>query len=162
MRRRAFVLSDDEQQRLLSLVRRTPAATKLALRSFMVLKRSERHAADAVARELGISAPTIRKWRRRYLEAAIPGLRDHPRQGRPCLLAPKAVQRLVMRVLERPPPDRALWRTRLSRAMIGRAWKEVRKLSCSNGRRWVERQFADDGAAVAIAGGVQERNERVT
>jgi transposase-like protein len=36
-----------------------------------------------VAAELGLSRMTVRKWRRRFNEAALGGLTDHDRPGRP-------------------------------------------------------------------------------
>ena len=37
----------------------------------------------AIARELGVCANTVRKWRRRFAEGRLAGLADAPRSGRP-------------------------------------------------------------------------------
>jgi transposase len=56
-----------------------------------------------VAREVGASIPTVSKWRRRFLQAGLDGLRDHPRSGKPPTYD-AAFRDRVLALLEQPPP----------------------------------------------------------
>jgi transposase len=56
-----------------------------------------------VARELGISIPTVSKWRRRFALWGLRGLRDEPRSGKP-VTYDAAFRNRVLAVIEQPPP----------------------------------------------------------
>ena len=53
------------------------------LRARIVLAAAGGAANAAIARDLGVSDDTVRKWRRRFCEQGLPGLIDRPRSGRP-------------------------------------------------------------------------------
>jgi transposase len=56
-----------------------------------------------VAQELRISIPTVSKWRRRFSQHGLEGLRDRPRPGKPAKYGP-AFRDRVLALLEQPPP----------------------------------------------------------
>jgi transposase len=56
-----------------------------------------------VARELGVSIPTVSKWRRRFALWGLRGLRDEPRSGKP-VTYDAAFRNRVLAVIEQPPP----------------------------------------------------------
>ena len=56
-----------------------------------------------VAREVGTSIPTVSKWRRRFAQHGVEGLRDGPRSGKPPTYGP-AFRDRVLALLEQPPP----------------------------------------------------------
>jgi transposase-like protein/transposase len=76
-----------------------------------------------VAAELGLTRMTVRKWRRRFAEAGLPGLADHDRPGRP-------VADLVLTSTERDQLIRWARRAKSSQALALRA-KIV--LACAEG-----------------------------
>jgi transposase len=53
------------------------------LRARIVLAAADGAANAAIARGLGVGDDTVRKWRRRFCEHGLDGLRDRPRPGRP-------------------------------------------------------------------------------
>ena len=53
------------------------------LRAAIVLAAAAGQANAAIAAELGICTNTVRKWRRRFAEGRLAGLKDAPRSGRP-------------------------------------------------------------------------------
>jgi hypothetical protein len=63
--------------------RRTPQA--VALRARIVLMTAQGVAPGVIGEQLGVSQPTVRKWRARYAEEGLAGLRNEPRPGSPCL-----------------------------------------------------------------------------
>ena len=56
-----------------------------------------------VARELGVSIPTVTKWRRRFSLWGLRGLWDQPRSGKP-VKYDAAFRDRVLALLEQPPP----------------------------------------------------------
>src|SRR6266404_4474240 len=56
-----------------------------------------------VARELEISVPTVSKWRKRFAQRGLDGLRDRPRPGKPPVYGP-AFRDRVLALLEKSPP----------------------------------------------------------
>ena len=53
------------------------------LRAKIVLAAAAGQASAAIARERGVCADTVRKWRRRFAASRLPGLKDASRSGRP-------------------------------------------------------------------------------
>lgn len=56
-----------------------------------------------VAREIGTSIPTVSKWRRRFAQNGVSGLRDRARSGKPATYD-SAFRDRVLALLEQPPP----------------------------------------------------------
>ena len=83
----------------------------------------------AVAAEIGVSAHTVGKWRRRFLTDRIEGLSDEPRPGRPRTIADETVAEVIERTLTATPADATHWSLRsmakkagLSHTTIWRIW----------------------------------------
>ena len=77
----ALVLSDGERTFLEAQVRRHRVARSMSDRCRMILRCAEGLSNKAVAAEVGVSAHTVGKWRRRFLENRIDGLLDEPLLG---------------------------------------------------------------------------------
>ena len=77
----SIVLTDEERETLVGWTRRRRSAAGLAQRSRIVLA-CERGATNmAVAAALGVSVPTVRRWRGRFAERRLDGLLDEPPDG---------------------------------------------------------------------------------
>lgn len=108
----AIELDDDARIELEKLVRsrRTPQA--VALRARIVLMTAAQVRPSVIAEELGISQPTVRKWRLRYVEDGLPGLRNEPRPGRPRSLDDQRVADLLNQALQTRPARQTHWSVR--------------------------------------------------
>src|SRR5918997_3281930 len=125
-----LVLTPEERGELEKLVRRRKTAQDLALRARVVLRCAEGATNQAVAREVGVCAHTIGKWRERFAEHRLDGLRDAPRSGAPRTVTDERVAELLVRTLETMPEGATHWSTRsmaaacgLSPATVQRVWR---------------------------------------
>lgn len=111
-----LTLSDNERDQLERWVRRRKSAQDLALRSRIVLECSTGASNSEVSRRLGISMPTVRKWRSRFIDHRLDGW-----------------QRSVSTRLNRSsstPANATHWsrasmaeKSGLSKSKVGRIWK---------------------------------------
>ena len=83
-----------------------------------------------VAAQLGVSMPTVGKWRSRFAESRLDGLVDEPRSGRKPTITAEQVEDVVVATLESTPEHATHWsrkkmaeRSGLSKSTIGRIWK---------------------------------------
>jgi transposase len=127
-----LVLTDDERETLLRWSRRAKSAQALALRSRIVLACAEPGATNAqVASDLGVTRPTVGKWRSRFVESRLEGLADEPRVGRPPSITLEQVEDVVVATLESTPAKATHWsrasmakKSGLSKSTIGRIWRD--------------------------------------
>ena len=89
----ALVLSDAERRELTSLAGRRNTAQALALRARIVLRCATGKQNKQVAADLQIDQTTVGKWRRRFVEHRMDGLRDEPRPARRARLMTPVLKR---------------------------------------------------------------------
>ena len=65
-----------------------------------------------VAADLGVSRPTVGKWRARSRSDGLDGLLDEPRPGRPRTVTDAQVEDLIVKTLESTPKGATHWSTR--------------------------------------------------
>ena len=100
----------------------------VVLRARMILASSEGLTNSDVARQVGASPQAVGKWRKRYLDGGIDGLRDEPRPGRPRTFDDEKVARVINRALQEKPADGTHWSTHSMAAAEG--------VSASTVSRW--------------------------
>src|ERR1700709_2915814 len=79
----ALTLTEAERCELTALAARPRAAQALAQRARIVLACAGGLENKMVSLQLGVHAMTVGKWRRRFLDQRIEGLRDEPPPGAP-------------------------------------------------------------------------------
>jgi transposase len=84
----------------------------------------------AVAEQLGVSRPTVTKWRSRFVARRLEGLADEPRPGAARTITDEQVEQVLVLTLETTPTDATHWSTRslarqvgLSQSAISRIWR---------------------------------------
>jgi transposase len=95
-----------------------------------VLACAEGHSNTAVAARLGVSRPTVTKWRARFLARRLDGLSDEPRPGVPRSISDAKVEEVAVRTLEEVPEGATHWskrelalRTGISPTSVHRIWR---------------------------------------
>lgn len=125
-----LVLTDEERRTLAAWSRRRKSAQALALRCRIVLACADGASNADVAGQLGVSRPTVGKWRSRFVERRLNGLVDEQRPGAPRKITDEQVEQVVVDTLESTPEDATHWsrasmakNSGLSRSTVGRIWK---------------------------------------
>jgi putative transposase len=112
-------LSVEQRQELEKVVRSRRTAQAVAQRARIVLMTADGALPGAIGSELGVSQPTVRKWRARYLEQGLAGLRSEPRPGRPRSLDDQRVADLLNLALQTRPAKQTHWSVRSFAAEAG-------------------------------------------
>jgi transposase len=95
-------LSADEEQEVTRLARSRTAAARLVERARIVALAHQGARVPAIADELGVSVPVVRRWVARFNAGGVAGLGDAPRSGRPATYPPEAVGELIAASLTDP------------------------------------------------------------
>src|SRR3954452_16018169 len=124
-----LVLGDEDRATLEYWTRCSTVPAGHRERARIVLAIAEGAGTSATARSVGVSRPTVIKWRDRFAAAGLNGLDDHPRAGRPKTIDDAQI---IAATLEPPPPGLAVthWSSRLlgkqlgiGNATVARAWR---------------------------------------
>src|SRR5690349_11371534 len=83
-------LTSAERRALEHIAADSTAPPRQVLRARIVLECATGAPNRDVSLRLGVSAPTVALWRRRYTRSGIDGLRDRPRPGRPSIVQRRA------------------------------------------------------------------------
>jgi transposase len=125
-----LALTDDERATLQRWAGRATSGQALALRCRIVLACAEGASNAAVAARLGISRPTVTKWRSRFVAKRLEGLADEPRPGATRRISDEQVEQVLVLTLETTPRDATHWSTRslakhvgMSQSAISRIWR---------------------------------------
>src|SRR5688572_18385582 len=114
----ALLLRVGDQQKLQRLVRSTTVPSGLAARARVVLLAAVGLANYEIAASVGMSRPTVNRWRARYAERGIDGLADEQRPGRP-----KTIDEAKIIAATLTPPPKSLgvthWSSRLLAPRLG-------------------------------------------
>src|ERR1039457_6118578 len=101
----ALELTEDERAVLERWARRPKSAQALALRSRIVLACSEGAANKEGAARFGGRPPRGGTGRARFVSGRREGLGDEPRPGQPRKITDEQVEEVIVKTLERKPPN---------------------------------------------------------
>ena len=124
-------LSEEEERELRQVLKTPSAPQERAVRARIVLRAAEGASNTEIAREVGVSLPTVGLWRRNFSERRMDGLETAPRSGRPREIGDDEVQRVLAKTLEPPPDGTTHWSVRrlaaatgISSSTVHRIWRE--------------------------------------
>ncbi len=128
---KALRVSAEDREWLETVAARGKTQQRVALRARIVLGAAAGLANHRLAKELGVSRPTLLLWRQRYVKAGVAGLlKDAPRPGRRKRIHAEKVEAIVNATLQTTPRDATHWSVRsmakaqrISPATVHRIWQ---------------------------------------
>src|SRR5271156_2998996 len=96
---------EEDRRELRRWLRASTTRKSHAERARMVLLSTEGLSAEEIGSRLGVAEMTVLRWRRRYREEGVSGLRDKPRPGQPRKLSPEQVARILRLTTQRIPHE---------------------------------------------------------
>lgn len=116
----ALPVSHPDRAELTRWSRASTTEQRLAFRARLLLLAAAGRSNAAIARELSCTRPTVIKWRARYQEQGLAGVReDAPRSGRPRTITAEQERAVVEATLHTTPPDATHWSSRTLAAAQG-------------------------------------------
>ncbi len=126
-----LVLSNDEVQQLQSVANSRSLPYWIVQRSQIVLACAAGETNTAISKPMGLTAMTVGKWRKRYLDLGLEGLHDELRPGRPRTYEDDKVAEVINLALQSNPADGSTqWTARSLAAATG--------ISKSTVHRWLQ------------------------
>lgn len=125
----SITLTADDRATLLAWTRRPTTAQALALRARIVLLAAEPETTNtAIAKRLGITMPTVTKWRNRFAARGVDGLADEPRPGAKRTITDAQVEQVLATTLEETPAEATHWSTRRLAARLGMSQSAITRI----------------------------------
>ncbi len=129
-------VSDADRGELERRVRAHTSAQRDVKRARIVLLASEGVSNTKIAEQVGMDVKNVGRWRRKFAERGMPGLKDDPRPGGPPTYGHDDVLKIVAKVTESPPDPASHWshsqledalqdEVGISRSQIGRILKSL-------------------------------------
>ena len=124
-------LTDQEFDKLRSIANSHTAELRQVKRARIILACSEGKQNKQVALEIGFSVVTVSKWRNRFVEKRLDGLKDATRPGKPVVYGPKFRNRLLSLIEQDPPAGLVRWDNPTLAEQLGASvhavWRVLRK-----------------------------------
>lgn len=140
-----------------SWIRSSTTEQRLAFRARVIIMANEGMGTNVIARKLETRPATVTKWRMRFAQSGLDGLKDAPRPGQRRRYLP-ADERRILRMLDQPPPSGyAQWNGRLLAKALSLpanfVWKILRchGIQLQRRRSWcisTDPQFAEKAADI--------------
>ena len=121
-------LTEYENEKLKLLARRRKTSQGDALRARIVLEAAKGLSNTAIAEKLGVSKPTVGKWRARFAAERLDGLVDAARPGAPRRIDDATVESVVTKTLEERPEGKTHWSTRSLAKELGISHDSVKRI----------------------------------
>lgn len=116
-----IVVTPEDREVLESWVRGAKSEQRLALRGRIILAAAAGSSSRAIARQQGIRAATVSKWRGRFARRGIAGLHDAARSGAKRRYDQTTRRRILAKLDDPPPPGHATW----SGELVAKALRDV-------------------------------------
>lgn len=123
-------LTKEEKESLEQTARQRRGAHSQVIRAKVILWAAEGLSNTQIVQRTKLSAHTVGKWRRRFLQNRAAGLMELPRSGAPRRIHDEKVQQVIEMTLETLPKEATHWSTRkmaercgLSRQAVSRIWR---------------------------------------
>ena len=121
-------LKQADREKLELIARRPKTSQRAAQRAGIILACARGMNNGQVAAASRVSAPTVGKWRARYIAQGIESLGDAPRSGAPRRITDRQVEAVITKTLEQKPEAATQWSTRLMAREVGLSHNTIKRI----------------------------------
>jgi putative transposase len=126
------VLSEEQQRELGSIAQSRSLPAGYVFRARLILMLAEGASFNAIKKQLRTTAPTIGRWKARFLHSGMDGLDTHHPGQSASVLTPTLRARILSATRKKPTDGSTHWSCRklamvlgVSKDTVHRAWKEA-------------------------------------
>ena len=102
-------LSMEEEQELLTMSRSHKLEKRYVERAMIILHSAKGRTLDQIIELTGKSRPVVNKWRNRFRELRLEGLKDAPRSGKPKTITPEQKAMVIEKACTKPEGGYTNW-----------------------------------------------------
>jgi len=121
-------LSDSDKQELLVMSRSNKLEHRYVLRAKIILNSSEGKKYEEIEKSLSVTSAVVSKWRKRFLQKGISGLRDLPRSGKPPIHTEYDKKRVIKLACSKPTDGYTRWTQRRIAKKVGMSQGKVQTI----------------------------------
>ena len=139
---RRVVCDEDTKLELQAMAKSRKQPSGLGLRARIILQCLGNRSVKEIAQTCGVSAPTVIRWKNRFIESGVSGLFDESRSGRPAIYQETFKQSVLKKLEQAPPEGFAQWDGVLLARELGYSkhaiWRLLReqRISLARKRSW--------------------------
>ena len=122
------IIDAQMREQLTTMTRSRSLSQALAQRAKIILLAADGLNNSIISSQLGLSRPTVGKWRRRFLSQGLVGLYEESRPGAPRAISDDQVAALLRRTLKSKPKTGTQWTCRSLAAETGVSFATVHRL----------------------------------
>lgn len=111
-----IVVTEEQREQLLIMFRSLKIEKRYSMRAQVILLSLEGKSLEEIIAISGMSRPAVNKWRQRFRQFGVDGLRDAQRSGKPSVITARQKALVVQKACEKPPGGYSNW----SQARIGK------------------------------------------
>lgn len=123
-----ILASEADRQELLIMSRSHKLDSRYVLRSNIILYSLEGKSLDEIQELSGASRVIINKWRNRFRQSGIAGIKDAPRSGKPAVFTAADEARVIQKACEKPSGGYTNWSQRRIAADLGMSQAKVHQI----------------------------------
>ena len=121
-------LSEDDLKALISTSRAYSAGHRTVMRSKILLMLNEGYSYDSIKAELKVGREAIAKWKKRYIDLGLDGLKDAPRPGKPAIYTEADKARVIQKACSNPAGGYSNWSQRRIAKELGMSQSTVQSI----------------------------------
>jgi transposase len=120
--------TESERLELLTMRRSLKIERRYSQRAEVILLSLEGKTLDAIIAETGMSKPGVNKWRQRFRESGVEGLKDAPRSGKPAIITAEQKATVIQKACEKPEGGYTNWSQRRIAQSVGISQTRVHRI----------------------------------
>lgn len=121
-------LQQSEKEKLLTMIRSSKIEYRYRLRAQIILLWAEGKTYEETQQQLSVSSRVVSKWRKRFQEKRLAGIKDQPRSGKPALYTEADKARVINKACSKPEGGYTIWSQRRIAEQVGMSQSKVQQI----------------------------------